>query len=104
MLPLLALLPTLCYALVTDKSKIMHQIIKKSILIIPVLVIFIFVDVLAQCPMCRAAAEQNLASGGEAARGLNNGILYLLVTPYLIVGLLGIIWYYRHKKLKMQNN
>jgi len=48
--------------------------------------------------MCRAAAEQNLASGGEAARGLNNGILYLLVTPYLIVGIIGVIWYYRYKK------
>jgi len=57
----------------------------------------------AQCPMCRAAAEQNLASGGEAARGLNNGILYLLVTPYLIVSLLGAIWYYRYRKIKQGN-
>ncbi len=55
-------------------------------------------DALAQCPMCRAAAEQNLASGGAAARGLNNGILYLLVTPYLIVGIIGVIWYYRYRK------
>jgi len=86
------------------KLKIMHQIIKKSFLIIVILVPFCCVDVLAQCPMCRAAAEQNLASGGEAARGLNNGILYLLVTPYLIVSLLGVIWYYRYRKLKVGNS
>jgi len=81
----------------------MHQTIKKTILTIVVLTIFCCIEMLAQCPMCRAAAEQNLASGGEAARGLNNGILYLLVTPYLIVSLLGVIWYYRYKKLKIQN-
>lgn len=62
------------------------------------MVLLNFSTLLAQCPMCRAAAEQNLASGGEAARGLNNGILYLLVTPYLIVGIIGVIWYYRYQK------
>ena len=63
-----------------------------------IIVLFSFSDAIAQCPMCRAAAEQNLASGGEAARGLNHGILYLLITPYLIVGIIGVIWYYRYKK------
>jgi len=64
------------------------------------LALFNFTELFAQCPMCRAAAEQNLASGGEAARGLNNGILYLLITPYLIVGIIGAIWYFRYKKTK----
>jgi len=56
------------------------------------------VEMVAQCPMCRAAAEQNLASGGGAARGLNHGILYLLAAPYLIVSIIGIIWYYQYRK------
>jgi len=67
-------------------------------LLTSLMVLFNFTELMAQCPMCRAAAEQNLASGGEAARGLNNGILYLLVSPYLIVGIIGVIWYYRYKK------
>jgi len=81
----------------------MRQLKIKLLLGILLLIIFGSVEVFAQCPMCRAAAEQNLASGGEAARGLNNGILYLLITPYLIVSLLGIIWYYKYKKIKVAN-
>jgi len=79
----------------------MVQFIKsKSVisLLILIMTMFSFIELMAQCPMCRAAAEQNLASGGEAARGLNHGILYLLITPYLIVGIIGVIWYYRYRK------
>lgn len=38
----------------------------------------------AQCAMCRAVIE----SGGSAvdAEGINNGITYLMVFPYLLVG------------------
>lgn len=40
----------------------------------------------AQCAMCKAVVE----SGGDTsqAEGLNSGILYLMVFPYLLVGLL----------------
>ena len=47
----------------------------------------------AQCPMCRMSAETNLANGGSEGKGLNQGILYLLFTPYIIVGIGGFIWY-----------
>lgn len=47
----------------------------------------------AQCPMCRASAESNLRSGGQAATGLNQGIAYLLFMPYLMLGTLGLIWW-----------
>ncbi|MCP3930047.1 MAG: hypothetical protein GY705_13215 [Bacteroidetes bacterium] len=52
----------------------------------------------AQCPMCKIAAESNLNQGGDAGRGLNSGILYLFATPYLMVGLLGYIWWRNRKK------
>lgn len=53
----------------------------------------------AQCAMCRAALA------GEAnktqAQAVNNGIVYLMVIPYLLVG--GIGYYiYRMKKNKKQ--
>jgi hypothetical protein len=50
-------------------------------------------DLLAQCPMCRATAESNLANGGTEGQGLNKGILYLFFTPYLIIGTLAFFWW-----------
>lgn len=52
----------------------------------------------AQCPMCRMSAESNLKNGGTAGRGLNNGILYMLATPYLIVGTIGYVWWRNRRK------
>lgn len=36
----------------------------------------------AQCAMCRAVVEQG---GEEMAEGINSGIVYLMIFPYLIV-------------------
>ena len=64
-----------------------------------VLVILISTDVSwAQCPMCRMSAESNLKNGGEAGRGLNNGILYMLATPYLIIGGIAYMWWRNRKQ------
>lgn len=52
----------------------------------------------AQCPMCRMSAESNLKDGGTAGKGLNMGILYMLATPYLIVGTVGLVWWYNRRK------
>jgi hypothetical protein len=53
----------------------------------------------AQCPMCKISAESNLKSGGSAGRGLNTGIIYMLATPYLLVGVIGYIWWRNRKKV-----
>jgi len=47
----------------------------------------------AQCPMCKMSVESNLKNGGTAGKGLNNGILFMLLTPYLIIGTVGYVWY-----------
>jgi len=52
----------------------------------------------AQCPMCRMSAESNLKDGGTAGKGLNAGILYMLATPYLLVGFFGYMWYKNRKR------
>ena len=62
-----------------------------------VLFLLFLVPVFAQCPMCKMAAESNMKSGGMAGRGLNQGILYLLLLPYLAVLILGYL-HWRHKK------
>ena len=71
-------------------SKYFNFLIPVAIVII-LLLLPEFVD--AQCPMCRIAAESNMENGGSAGKGLNKGILYLLATPYLIVGTLGFLWW-----------
>ena len=52
----------------------------------------------AQCPMCRMSAESNLKNGGSSGKGLNAGILYMLATPYLIVGVIGFVWYRNRRR------
>jgi len=56
-------------------------------------------DILAQCPMCKMAAESNLKNGGSAGKGLNAGILYMLLTPYILVGGLAYWWLKNKKKV-----
>lgn len=52
---------------------------------------------MAQCAMCKAVVE-----GGEQniAEGVNNGITYLMVFPYLLVGILAYFLYRNRKKQK----
>ncbi len=54
----------------------------------------------AQCPMCKIAAESNLKNGGSAGKGLNSGILYMLATPYILVGTIAYLWWRNRKKEK----
>jgi len=78
-----------------------HRYFKIALISALVLVILTFAPELqAQCPMCKIAAESNLENGGSAGNGLNNGILYMLATPYVIVGLIGYIWWRNRKKEK----
>jgi hypothetical protein len=53
----------------------------------------------AQCAMCRLTVDSNLSEGrGVIGTGLNFGILYLLLTPYLLVASLIFLWYRNGKK------
>lgn len=55
-------------------------------------------ELLAQCAMCRATVENNLSNGDIGiGAGLNFGILYLFVMPYLAIGVVGFLWYRKSK-------
>jgi hypothetical protein len=71
------------------------------ILLVVVLLFITNVDLLAQCPMCKMSAESNLKSGGTAGKGLNSGILYLLAMPYIMVSVLGYVWWKKRKEAKV---
>jgi hypothetical protein len=47
--------------------------------------------------MCRAVTESSQQGGSAVAEGLNDGILYLMIFPYIILGTLGFL-FYKHKK------
>ncbi|MGB3545565.1 MAG: hypothetical protein WBA17_01235 [Saprospiraceae bacterium] len=67
--------------------------------LLPLLLLaFLPAEVLAQCPMCRATAETNLANGGTEGQGLNQGILYMLGMPYFVIGLIAFVWWRNRKK------
>ena len=59
----------------------------------------LYVNVNAQCAMCKAAAEANLKEGGTAGAGLNDGILYLMAMPYVAM-LFFAIFYFLQKRNK----
>lgn len=56
------------------------------------------VEAIAQCPMCRMTLESNLKGGGTQGTGMNAGIMYLLFTPYIMVGCIAYVWYRNRKR------
>lgn len=53
----------------------------------------------AQCAMCRAALESE--ESGVQAEAVNDGIVYLMAIPYLLVGIIGFaIYRLKYKKKK----
>ena len=57
------------------------------------IILFLFLSLLllgeasAQCSMCRAVLESEDAQ--ETAKGINNGIIYLMAIPYVLVAFVG---------------
>lgn len=49
----------------------------------------------AQCAMCRAVLESE--GNTSVAEGVNNGIVYLMAIPYILIGGL---FYFVYKKMK----
>lgn len=62
--------------------------------------IFFSLTANAQCAMCRAALAGD--SNTKKAEAVNDGIVYLMVIPYLLVGIIGFLIYrmYQSKKKK----
>lgn len=53
----------------------------------------------AQCAMCRGSVESSMGNGrNNVGVGLNTGIMYLFVMPYLIVAVIAYLWYRNSKK------
>ena len=73
---------------------------KKNITIIIFILVLVFSieNIQAQCSMCRAVLESN--ADNSTAEGINDGIVYLMIFPYLLMGGLGYYIYKTHQKQK----
>ncbi len=70
--------------------------VKATILII--VYFFFSLSVNAQCAMCRAALEGE--GNIKKAEAVNDGIVYLMMIPYILVGVVGIFIYRMFRKKK----
>ena len=70
---------------------------KKKILISLFSALF-FLKVNAQCAMCRAVLESE--EGQSTAQGVNDGIMYLMAIPYILVAVIGYFIYKTYGKSK----
>ncbi len=58
--------------------------------------IFYSINATPQCAMCRAAVESE--GSNVKAEALNDGIVYLMVVPYLLIGIIGYVVYKMYTK------
>ena len=72
------------------KRKIMYTLI----------LIIVFVQSNAQCAMCRAVLESE--EGQSTAEGVNDGIVYLMAIPYILIAAIGYIIYKSFNKSKQE--
>ena len=59
---------------------------------------FFFLETKAQCAMCRAVLESEEGKG--VAQGINDGIVYLMLLPYILVGGVVFFIYRKYNALK----
>ena len=57
-------------------------------------------EAMAQCAMCSKTAQQ---LGEKPAEGLNSAILYLMLTPFFIMGYVGYRWWKNQKLVDEEN-
>lgn len=56
----------------------------------------------AQCAMCRAVLESG--EDQSAAEGINDGIMFLMVVPYVLVAIIGFYIYRTYNTSKKSKN
>lgn len=66
----------------------------KRFLLVALALLLVNASSWAQCAMCKATAESaSQNTGGSLAEGLNSGILYLMLIPYVLLISLGLLFF-----------
>jgi len=71
---------------------------KKVMLLLVFFVAAFAVRLSAQCSICTKTASQ---LGEGPAKGMNAGIIYLMVTPLAIGGIIAFRWWKREKEIRL---
>lgn len=71
---------------------------KKAYLLLVVLFLITNMSAEAQCAMCRAVLETE--DGQGAAKGINDGIVYLMAIPYLLMAGMAYAMYLKFFRAK----
>ncbi|QDO92933.1 hypothetical protein FNB79_02725 [Formosa sediminum] len=71
---------------------------KKPFILFIVLIFAVSFTADAQCAMCRAVLETE--DGQGAAKGINDGIVYLMAIPYLLMAGIGYAMYLKFFRTK----
>lgn len=82
----------------TKKNNIQILKSKFQTLLFGICFFFIGISANAQCAMCRAALGGD--SNIKKAEAVNDGIVYLMVIPYLLVLIIGYLIYRMYSKKK----
>ena len=79
-----------------QNSKFKIQNSKNLVSCILFLMSLISISSKAQCAMCRAALQSS--ENATQAEAINNGIVYLMVIPYILVGIVAFVVYRMYRK------
>ena len=76
------------YGTVTiNKTNYLYKVKKLTFILFS---LFIAINAMAQCSICSKTAAQ---MGEKPAAGLNSGILYLMLAPFVLIGVIGYRWW-----------
>ena len=67
----------------------------KYIIALAIMVFLVPQFTAAQCAMCRAVLESE--GNTSTAEGINNGIVYLMAIPYVLIA---VLFYFIYRKMK----
>ena len=74
----------------------------KRLIIFLLIAGFSFFKTNAQCAMCRAVLESEESQ--SAAEGINDGIVFLMAVPYILVAAIGYVMYRTYNKSQKTKN
>lgn len=88
--------------MLTKTNNVQNLKSRLQVLLFGICFFFIGVSSNAQCAMCRAALAGD--SNVKKAEAVNDGIVFLMIIPYLLVAIIGFLIYkmYRSKKQKAE--
>lgn len=78
---------------------LINKTYKRKIVFV-LLTLFYVIQTNAQCAMCRAVLESEV--GQTTAEGINDGIVYLMAIPYLLIAGIAFFIYKKFNIIKKQ--